>query len=323
MNREKSRRFLRSDDLFRLLPWVGMAMALVALREGGGSFGQWVFAAGDSGRPVLQIPLTLPLIFTFVLAAFILHGMKRAQGFSKGALLVITLVALLFATPRAFVEPRGLHRFLRECNLAGKTRTQAEWRDSEIGRLKTLFPAALEEADISVLPHGKTAAGNWIIVFENNLGAVALRLHPRSNENLQRVRAYYDHRQIEFDPRRGFELAKAYRTAPAWVKALEERVADTWPVFRQRLIQNAIADTHFYLSRGVPNRAIDRLIEALEESPNDPHLAVRLQEILVATKNYPQAKKWAEVLDTMDLPAELQPAAQRTRFVLFEKDALK
>lgn len=321
MSREKLRRFHRSDNLFRLIPWVGMAIAFVALRESGGSVSHWSFAFGDSGRPVLQMPLTLPLGFIVVLAVFIFQGMRRNQAAPAKVLLVITLAALIFFSPSLNVEPRGLNRFLRECNLTGKIRVPEAWATSEIGRLKSFTLASLEETDISLLPHGKSVPGAWLVIFENNLGVISLRLHPRNNENLRRVRAYYDQRQIDFDPRRGFELAEAYRSAPAWVKALEERTDEGWPVSRQKRTQDAVADTHFYLSRGIPGRAIDRLVEALEESPNDPHLTVRMQEILVFTKNYSQARKWAEVLDAMTLPAALQPAAQHARFLLYKSSS--
>lgn len=88
------------------------------------------------------------------------------------------------------------------------------------------------------------------------------------------------------------------------------------PPLRELRAHEAITTTASLFARRENSAALDRLSKALENDPREPHLAIQLEEILLATGQMAAAAKWLKEVESMDLPSELMPRLRRARFAL-------
>jgi hypothetical protein len=65
----------------------------------------------------------------------------------------------------------------------------------------------------------------WQPIYASRNCTVYLRRSPANRENFARVADYYRERGVPFDPKRGFDPARALREAPAWARAQRIEIA--------------------------------------------------------------------------------------------------
>lgn len=72
--------------------------------------------------------------------------------------------------------------------------------------------------------------GEWIVIYENNHAALALRRNARNTANLTRVSDYYRDRGISFDSTRGFETGLILSRHKGWFDTQRESMGwGLWP----------------------------------------------------------------------------------------------
>jgi hypothetical protein len=91
-------------------------------------------------------------------------------------------------------------------------------------------------------------AKDWMLVYENNEVAIALKRSEANAKNLEGITQYYQARKIPFDPTLGFSPALALRAAPAWVSENLETVDWGWFADRQKK-KDFEAQTENYMRR--------------------------------------------------------------------------
>lgn len=288
-----------------------VAVALAAWRFWAGA-GGIAFRGFQTARPTLDIVLTPALCALVASLLALVFSLRRFSGALATALLLLAFAAISFSFPTREI-PAKSRRFLELTDLQGTIWTVPEWSAS-VPWGQGLSPAEPSKADLFWLPLSAALAAidsrKWIPVFENNVAVIALRRHHRSEQNFARAVSYFQRMRLPFDSARGIELARVYAVKPSWVISFEERPGS-------RREQAAITDANFYLSRQLPARATDRLLEALDEFPGSPNLMVRLAQVQFSQGERREARKWIDVLDAMKLPDELVPSVQEIRYALY------